>query len=465
MPITLAIVGRPNVGKSTLFNRLAGKKLAIVHDTPGVTRDRHEARAELGPLDLRLIDTAGFEEGAAGSLTERMTRQTQAAIAEADVCLFVIDARDGVTTGDDIIAQALRRAGKPVVLVGNKCEGRVLPNEAEAYALGFGEAIPVSAEHALGIIDIQEALMPFAPAHAQASEDDEAPAFDDEDEFGEDEEAPEIDRSKLPLKLAIVGRPNVGKSSLFNRLLGEERSITSPEAGTTRDAIVAQWKAGERTILLHDTAGLRRKARVAGHTLEEMSVDSTLEAIRFAECVILMLDPNTTFEKQDLTIADLIAREGRAIVFAINKWDLVQNKVGLISDMSRQLDKLLPQIAGAPLIAVSAKTGEGIDRLLPAIEEADRAWNTRVPTAKLNRFLEVALQRHPPPAVHGRRVRIRYMTQVKARPPSFALFGNQLDALPESYQRYLQNELRETFELKGVPLRLAMRTSKNPFSD
>jgi GTP-binding protein len=463
MPLTLAIVGRPNVGKSTLFNRLAGKKLAIVHDTPGVTRDRHEALAELGPLDLRLIDTAGFEEGAAGSLTERMTQQTQAAIEDADVCLFMIDARDGVTTGDEIIAHALRRAGKPVVLVANKCEGRVLPNAAEAYALGFGEAIPVSAEHALGMIDVQDALLPFVP-EVEEQEVEDGAEFAENDELAEDAEE-EIDRRKLPLKLAIVGRPNVGKSSLFNRLLGEERAITSPEAGTTRDAIVAQWKAGDRTILLHDTAGLRRKARVAGHTLEEMSVDSTLEAIRFAECVIVMLDPSTTFEKQDLTIADLIAREGRAIVFAINKWDLVQNKTGLISDMSKQLDKLLPQIAGAPLIAVSAKTGEGIDRLLPAIEEADRAWNTRVPTAKLNRFLEVALQRHPPPAVHGRRVRIRYMTQVKARPPSFALFGNQLDALPESYQRYLQNELREAFALKGVPLRLAMRTSKNPFSD
>ena len=463
MPLTIAIVGRPNVGKSTLFNRLAGKKLAIVHDTPGVTRDRHEALAELGPLDLRLIDTAGFEEGAAGSLTERMTQQTQAAIEDAGVCLFMIDARAGVTTGDEIIAQALRRSGKPVVLVANKCEGRVVPNASEAYALGFGEAIPVSAEHALGIIDLQDALMPFAPEVVEPEEDE--PEFVADDELTEDDEEEAIDRSKLPLKLAIVGRPNVGKSSLFNRLLGEERAITSPEAGTTRDAIVAQWKVGERTILLHDTAGLRRKARVAGHALEEMSVDSTLEAIRFAECVIVMLDPSMTFEKQDLTIADLIAREGRAIVFAINKWDLVQNKTGLISDMSRQLDKLLPQVAGAPLIAVSAKTGEGIDRLLPAIEQADLAWNTRVPTAKLNRFLEVALQRHPPPAIHGRRVRIRYMTQVKARPPSFALFGNQLDALPESYQRYLQNELRESFGLKGVPLRLAMRTSKNPFSD
>ena len=466
MPLTLAIVGRPNVGKSTLFNRLAGKRLAIVHDTPGVTRDRHEALAELGPLDLRLIDTAGFEEGAAGSLTARMTGQTQAAIAEADVCLFVIDARAGVTTGDEIIAQALRRSGKPVVLVANKCEGRVLPNEAETYALGFGEAIPVSAEHALGMVDVLEALMPLAPEQMQRAREEAGREDEAENEFDAEEiDETEADRSDQPLKLAIVGRPNVGKSSLFNRLLGEERALTSPEAGTTRDAIVAQWKAGDRTILLHDTAGLRRKARVAGHVLEELSVDSALEAIRFAECVVVMLDANAPFEKQDLTISDLIAREGRAVVFAINKWDLVENKAGLISDMRKQLDKLLPQIAGAPLIAVSARTGEGVDHLLPAIEQADRAWNTRVPTARLNRFLEDALQRHPPPAIHGRRVRIRYMTQVKARPPSFALFGNQLDALPESYQRYLQNEMREAFDLKGVPMRLAMCTSKNPFSD
>jgi GTP-binding protein len=458
MPLTVAIVGRPNVGKSTLFNRLAGKKLAIVHDTPGVTRDRHEVLTELGPLSLRLIDTAGFEEGEAGSLSHRMTGQTRRAIAEADVCLFCIDGREGVTAGDEIIAQALRRSGKPVVLIANKCEGRVKPNEAEAYALGFGEAIPVSAEHALGVIDIMEALLPFAPEQTAAQAADE-PGAEVEDANEDESDAP-----KGPLKLAIVGRPNVGKSSLFNRLLGEERALTSPEAGTTRDAVIAKWSTGNREILLHDTAGLRKKARVAGHVLEELSVDSTLEAIRFAECVVVMIDANAPFEKQDLTIADLIAREGRAIVFAINKWDLVENKNGAVSDLRQRLDRLLPQVAGAPLIGISAKTGEGVDRLLPAILEADAAWNRRIPTAQLNRFLEDALQRHPPPAVSGRRVRVRYMTQAKSRPPTFALFGNQLNALPEHYVRYLQNEIREAFNLKGVPLRFALRTSKNPFA-
>jgi GTP-binding protein len=445
MPLTIAIVGRPNVGKSTLFNRLAGKKLAIVHDTPGVTRDRQEARVELDGVPMRLIDTAGFEEGQAGSLSHRMTEQTRTAIADADVCLFVVDVRAGVTAGDEIIAQALRRSGKPVVLAMSKSEARERPNEADVYALGFGDPIPVSAEHALGIGELVDALAQYAP-------EEEAEAGTEGEELG-------------PLKLAIVGRPNVGKSSLFNRLLGEERALTSPEAGTTRDAVIAKWKAGDREILLHDTAGLRKKARVAGHTLEELSVDSTLEAIRFAECVVVMIDATAPFEKQDLTIADLIAREGRAVVFAVNKWDLVEHRGGKITELREKLDRLLPQIWGAPLIAVSARTGEGLDRLLPAIEEADRAWNLRVSTSQLNKFLEDALQRHPPPAISGRRVRVRYMTQVKARPPTFALFGNQLDALPEHYVRYLTNELRTAFDLKGIPMRFALRTQKNPFAD
>lgn len=445
MPLTIAIVGRPNVGKSTLFNRLAGKRLAIVHDTPGVTRDRQEARTELGGIPVRLIDTAGFEEGEAGSLSQRMTEQTRTAIADADVCLFVIDVRAGITTGDEIIAAALRRSGKPVVLASNKSEARERPNEAEAYGLGLGEPIAVSAEHALGIDELVDALLEYA------KDDAELPAPEDGEQG--------------PLKLAIVGRPNVGKSSLFNRLLGEERALTSPEAGTTRDAVIAKWKSGGRDILLHDTAGLRKKARVAGHVLEELSVDSTLEAIRFAECVVVMIDATAPFEKQDLTIADLIAREGRAVVFAVNKWDLLENRGGAISNLREKLDRLLPQVWGAPLIAVSARTGEGIDRLLPAIEEADRAWNLRISTSQLNKFLEDALARHPPPAISGRRVRVRYMTQVKARPPTFALFGNQLDGLPEHYLRYLTNELREAFDLKGIPMRFVLRTSKNPFAD
>ena len=458
---TLAIVGRPNVGKSRLFNRLAGRHAAIVHDTPGVTRDRQAVDVEFDGLAFRLIDTAGFEEAASGTLAARMTEQTLAAIAEADALLFLIDARDGVTAGDEIIAQTLRRSGKPVIFAANKCEGRT--SLEEVYGLGFGEPIRLSAEHALGMGELAEALEAHIPR---------APLPPDEEEIAEAEaesEAEDFDWRSKPLRLALVGRPNVGKSSLFNLLLGEERSLTGPEAGLTRDAITAPWNLpGEngqdgREVLLHDTAGLRKKARVAGEVLEEMSVASTLSAIRFADCVIVMIDATQPFEKQDLAIADLIAREGRAIVFALNKWDLVENKAGAISRFSEMRDRLLPQVAGAPLVAVSARTGEGAERLKPAIIAADAAWNRRISTATLNRFLEEALQRHATPAVSGRRVRIRYMTQPKARPPSFALFGNQLDALPEAYLRYLQNGLREAFDLRGTPLRFVLRGSRNPY--
>ena len=469
MPLTVAIVGRPNVGKSTLFNRLAGKRLAIVHDTPGVTRDRQDATIEFGPLTLRLIDTAGFEKDEPGSLAARMTAQTEAAIAEADVSLFMIDARAGVTAGDEIIAAALRRSGKPVLLVANKCEGRVDLNEA--FSLGFGEAIALSAEHGIGLGDVLDALMPFAdpldisspPEKSEEKGRSQRATRERTDESGEDAD---FDQSPdRPLKLAIVGRPNVGKSSLFNRLLGSERALTGPEAGLTRDSIAATWEAQGRTIVVHDTAGLRKRARAAGHELEQLAVGSALTAIQFAECVILVMDSNAAFEKQDLTIADLVAREGRAIVFALNKWDEVDANPGAITRLRETADRLLPQIAGAPLIATSARTGEGLDRLLPAVLEADRAWNTRVPTAQLNRFLAEALTRHPPPAIHGRRVRIRYMTQAKSRPPTFALFGNQLKALPEAYLRYLQNALRAAFDLKGTPIRFSLRTAKNPYAE
>jgi GTPase len=463
MPLTVAIVGRPNVGKSTLFNRMAGKRLAIVHDTPGVTRDRQEAEVEFGRLSLRLIDTAGFEKSEPGTLAARMTDQTQAAIADADVVLFVIDGRDGVTTGDEIIAAALRKSGKPVILAANKCEGRL--DLSEAFSLGFGEAIALSAEHALGFADLQDALEPFAPPAADHEKGSARRGSRRKEKKAEEESADESEREDEPLRLAIVGRPNVGKSSLFNRLLGTERALTGPEAGLTRDAIAAIWETGGRTILVHDTAGLRKKARAAGHTLEELAIGSSLTAIQFAECVVVVIDATAPFEKQDLIIADLIAREGRAIVFAVNKWDQLEDKAGAITGLRNTADRLLPQIAGAPLIATSAVTGEGLDRLLPAVLAADRAWNKRVPTAQINRFLADALERHPPPAIHGRRVRVRYMTQAKSRPPTFALFGNQLDALPESYQRYLQNELREAFDLKGVPIRFALRTAKNPYAE
>ena len=459
MPLTVAVVGRPNVGKSSLFNRIAGRRIAIVHDTPGVTRDRRMADVDFDGRALRLIDTAGFEEADPGSISDRMTGQTLAAIEEAGVLLFVIDARAGITTGDQMIAQALHRAGKPVILVANKCEGRIEPALiGDAYALGFGEPLKFSAEHALGLADLSEALAEFAP-RAIVPEPDEDFAEETEDEA----EEPDFDYRTKPLRLALVGRPNVGKSSLFNQLLGEARSITGPEAGLTRDSIAAPWRIEEREVLLHDTAGLRRKARVAGEELEEMSVSSAVEAIRFADCVIVMIDAEQPFEKQDLVIADLIAREGRAVIFAVNKWDLKKDKNGAISQLREKLDRLLPQVAGATMVAISAKTGQGIDRLAPAIMAADQAWNTRIPTSALNRFLEVQLMRHAPPAIRGRRVRIRYMTQIKTRPPTFALFGNQLDALPEDYQRYLINGMREAFNLQGTPLRLLMRNTKNPY--
>ncbi len=458
MPFTLAIIGRPNVGKSSLFNRIAGRRAAIVHDTPGVTRDRKVADVVFHGLALRLIDTAGFEDSDGGeSLSARMTSQSLAAIAEADAVLFVIDARAGVTAGDEIIAQALHRAGKTVILAANKCEGRIDPASLSGvFDLGFGEPLKLSAEHALGMEEVADALEALAP-RAVFPEEEESETAESE------EEGADFDYRSRPLKLALVGRPNVGKSSLFNQFLGEARSITGPEAGLTRDAIAAPWKIEDREVLLHDTAGLRKKARAAGETLEEMSVASALTAIRFADCVVVVMDATQPFEKQDLAIADLIAREGRAIVFAVNKWDLKENKQGAISELREMLDRLLPQVAGAELVAVSARTGQGIDRLPAAVMAADRAWNTRAPTAALNRFLETALLRHAPPAIRGRRVRIRYMTQLKTRPPTFALFGNQLDHLPEDYQRYLTNGLREAFNLKGTPLRLVMRNTRNPY--
>jgi GTP-binding protein len=466
-PLILAIIGRPNVGKSSIFNRLVGRRVAIVHDTPGVTRDRRIGDAVFHGLELQVIDTAGFEDAAPGSISSRMTEQSMAAIAEAQAILFVVDARAGVTTGDQMIAQTLHKSGKPVILAANKCEGRTEP-VADMYALGFGEPLRLSAEHALGMEDLAEALEPLAPKAPMEEIDDEDEDFPEEESEEFEEPEDDYDYTSKPLRLALVGRPNVGKSSLFNQLLGDDRSIVGPEAGLTRDSITAPWKidgkAGQRDVLLHDTAGLRKKARVAGEVLEEMSVASTLDAIRFADCVIVMIDAEMPFEKQDLVIADLITREGRAIVFAVNKWDLLANKQGAISTLREKLDRLLPQVVGAELVAISAKTGEGLDRLVPAVIAADTAWNSRVPTAALNRFLESALMRHAPPAISGRRVRIRYMTQVKSRPPTFALFGNQLDALPEAYQRYLQNGLRENFGLKGTPLRLVMRNTKNPYA-
>jgi GTP-binding protein len=455
MPLTVAIVGRPNVGKSTLFNRLAGKRLAIVDDTPGVTRDRAFATSNFAGLDLSLIDTAGFDKGAPESLTARMATQTGIAIKDADVCLFVVDARAGLTAGDEIVADTLRRSGKPVILAANKSEGAAAEAGVnEAYRLGFGEPIPVSAEHGLGFVELREALSSYAQERAQPEEHGES------DESGE----PESESEARPLRLAIVGRPNVGKSSLLNRLIGEERSLTGPEAGITRDAVLAQWRHEDRDILLHDTAGLRKKARI-DERLEKLSVHATLNAVRFADCVIVVMDANEALEKQDLAIVDLISREGRALVIAMNKWDLVADRGAAFKNLRERVDRLLPQIAGAAIVGVSALTGEGIERLMPAVFEAERVWNLRVSTHSVNRFLDGALSRHPPPAVHGRRIRIRYMTQAKARPPTFALFGNQLKALPDSYLRYLVNAIREAFGMPGTPIRLHLRERKNPYTD
>jgi GTP-binding protein len=445
MPLSIAIVGRPNVGKSTLFNRLSGGKRAIVDDTPGVTRDWSATPSDFGGFTLRLIDTAGFEKGPPESMQARMVQQTEAAIREADICLFLVDAREGVTPGDEIVADSLRRCGKPVILAANKCEGRAaISGQAEAYRLGFGDPVALSAEHGLGLLELRDAIAPFVKP-----------------ENNEDEEEGDTPRA---LRLAIVGRPNVGKSSLLNRILGQNRSLVSPEAGTTRDAVLAEWEWEGREILLHDTAGLRKKARIQ-EKLEKMSVDSTLNAIKFADCIVVVMDATQALEKQDLAIADLAAREGRSVMFAFNKWDLIEDRQGALKTLREDLDRLLPQIVGAQLVVVSAVTGEGMDRLMPAVMETDRIWNIRLPTAALNRFLEEALDRHPPPAVSGRRIKIRYMTQPKARPPSFVLFGSQLDALPESYLRYLTNALRTAFKMPGTPMRFAVRNSKNPYAD
>ena len=446
MPLTVAIVGRPNVGKSTLFNRLAGKRQAIVDDTPGVTRDRSIAESDFAGIPLRLIDTAGFDKGSPGSLTARMLAQTEAAISDSDVCLFVIDARAGLTAGDELVAGALRKSGKPVLLIANKAESAAAAeaNILEASSLGLGDPIAMSAEHGIGLGELHEALAPFAGEVA--------------------EPAPESGEEEIkPLRLAIVGRPNVGKSSLLNRLVGSERSLTGPEAGITRDAVLAELQFDGREILLHDTAGLRKKSHVV-EKLEKLSTASTLNAIRFADCVILVLDALHALEKQDLSIADLIAQEGRAVILAANKWDLVENRSAAMAELREKTDRLLPQIAGAPIVGLSALTGEGVDRLLPGVFEADRIWNERVSTALLNRFLESALARHPPPAIRGRRIRIRYMLQAKARPPTFVLFGNQLSALPDSYVRYLVNSLRSAFGMPGTPIRLNLRSSKNPYA-
>jgi GTPase len=445
MTPAVAIVGRPNVGKSTIFNRLVGRKLALVDDRPGVTRDRREGEATLGHLRFRIIDTAGLEEAESGSLLGRMRAQTEAAIEEADVILFVVDARAGILPADRPFADMARRSGKPVIVVANKAEGGAgMPGAYDAFSLGLGDPVPFSAEHGEGLSDLVEALSPHLPS-------------EDDDDATDDEE-----RTGRPLKVAIIGRPNAGKSTLINRMIGEERLLTGPEAGITRDAIAIDWTWRSRPIQLYDTAGLRKRARVQDK-LEKLSVADALRAVQFAEVVVVLLDATIPFEKQDLTIVDLIEKEGRALVIGLNKWDLVADKPGLLKELREEATRLLPQVRGAPVVPISGLAGEGLDRLMEAIFKVFEVWNRRVATAKLNDWLSGILASHPPPAVSGRRIKIRYMTQVKARPPHFAIFGNQLDALPTSYSRYLVNGLREAFDLPGVPIRMSLRMGKNPY--
>jgi GTPase len=451
MPFTVAIIGRPNVGKSTLFNRLVGQKLALVDDSPGVTRDRREGEARLGDLRFTVIDTAGLDEGAKGSLTARMQEQTETAIGLADALMFMIDARAGLTPSDRAFADFIRRADKPVILLANKSEGKHGEIGAmEAYALGLGEPVLISAEHGEGMGELYEALRALMPEVAEDEGDDEQAETDEE-------------LAKRPIRVAVVGRPNAGKSTLINRLLGEERLLTSAEAGTTRDSIAVQITWNGRDFRVFDTAGLRRRSRIE-EKLEKLSVADALRAVRFAEVVVLMMDAQNKFEEQDLRIADLIEREGRALVIAVNKWDLVETKPGAISALRAEADHWLPQVKGAPLVAVSGLMGEGIDRLMRAIEDAYAVWNRRVPTAALNRWFEQAISANPPPAVSGRRLKLNYITQAKARPPSFVLFCSRADAVPQSYLRYLVNSLRDAFELPGTPVRIALREKANPFA-
>ena len=458
MSFTIAIIGRPNVGKSTLFNRLVGQKLALVDDQPGVTRDRREGAGKLGDLEFTLIDTAGLDEGPKGSLTARMQEQTEAAIAAADALMFVIDARMGLTPNDRAFADFARRANKPVVLVANKSEGKHGEAGAmESYALGLGDPVPISAEHGEGLSDLYDALRVLMPEPPEDDADEDDPhAFENVD--GEDESL-----STRPIRVAVLGRPNAGKSTMINRLLGEERLLTSPEAGTTRDSIAVDvtWKGREFRVF--DTAGLRRRSRIEDR-LEKLSVSDALRAVRFAEVVVLMMDAQSRFEEQDLRLADLIEREGRAIVIAVNKWDLMERAPNQIARLREDADHWLPQMRGVPVVAVSGMMGEGIDRLMSAIEDAYAVWNRRTSTAQLNRWFEQAVQTNPPPAVSGRRLKLNYITQSKARPPSFVVFCSRADAVPESYLRYLINSMRVAFDLPGTPMRITLREKDNPFA-
>ncbi len=448
----IAIVGRPNVGKSTLYNRLTGTRDALVSDLPGLTRDRKEGEADLGGHPIKIIDTAGLEVAAKGSIADRMRRQTEAAIELADLVLFVIDAKAGVTATDETFARTVRASGKPVVLIANKCEGRTSDSGFyDAFKLGLGEPVAISAEHGMGLGDLERdalAALGMKPKPRLRR--------------GEDEEEV-VDERPKPLRVAIVGRPNAGKSTLVNALIGEDRMITGPEPGLTRDSVASDITWNGQTVRLFDTAGLRKKAKVT-ELAEKLSTSDTVRAIRFAEVVVLLIDPDRGLEHQDLSIGELATEEGRAIVIAINKWDLVEEKQQVLKDLFSKIEIGLAQVPGVAVIPISAASEKGLDKLMRAIVKAAEVWNRRVPTPQLNRWLQEALARHAPPAPSGRRLKIRYMTQPSTRPPTFVAFCSRPDALPKTYQKYLTNSLRDAFDLPGVPIRLNVRGGDNPFA-